>query len=328
MQSTCSQNIKYVYYETPIDANYHYFNDIRWSKTYPKRNIFKPIWDIRYVNPVTTYIRNFNAAWTPKHYRYTGLDARTGYKNTVTGTYASRIDESASVTQAECIQGAIAGGTTINLYDAPDQYLEYAGPQSTFIYQFGDLSIRPWKSNGTGNYMLQGRFDNPFWGNWSGHNAGGEVNFIFYLTNIKTHHKLSYVITIYGAGRATRGEEPNINYDTTTGIHHISTAINDHTKYAKKSPWSRSTEGPRSKMITFSHTQGRHWSDFYRVNISYDNLKRALLKVQGFYGYDRNPAYWAVENSGIQFELEETGGKATLTGSFWDFKTYMTDRPL
>lgn len=329
VQSTCNPNIKYVYYETPTDANYHYHNDIRYSQSYPKRNIFKPIWDIRYVNPVSTYIRNFNASWTPKHYLYTGLDARTGYKNTVTGTYASRVDASKSVTQTECIQGALAGGTTINLYDAPNLSLTYAGPQSTFIYQFGDYSIRPWNSNGTGNYMMQGRFDNPLWGNWSGHNLGGEVNFIFYLTNMKTHHKFSYVITIYGAGKATKGEDSTILYDPTTGIHHVSTAINSRTVYAKKSPWSKSTSGPRRhNATTFSHTEGRHWSDFYRVNVSYNNLKAALSKVAGFNWYDRNPAYWAVENSGIQFELEESGGEATLSGSFWNFKTYMTDKPL
>ena len=316
VKSTCSPSIKYISYETQTEAEHNYMRDTRYSKSYPKRNIFKPIWDQRYVNPVSTYIRNFNASFTPKHYLYTGLDARTGYKNTVTGTYASRVAASGSVTQTECIQGALAGGTTINLYDAPEQSLRYAGPQSTFIYQFGDNSIRPWKSSRTGNYMMQGRFDNPLWGNWSRHNFGAEVNFIFYLTNVKTGKKLSYVITIYGAGKATTGEESSIKFDPTTGIHHVSTAIKPHTKYATKSRWSRSTSGPRSNITTFSHTRGNNWSDFYRVNISYQNLKNALSKVASFNRYDKNPAYWAVNNSGIQYELEEKGGKATLSGLF------------
>jgi len=246
----------------------------------------------------------------------------------VTGTYASQVDSSASVAQTECIEGAIAGGTTINLYDAPEQYIEYAGPQSTFVYYFGDKSIRPWKSNGTGNYMLQAKLDNPFWGNWSGHNIGGEVNFIFYLTNIKTGHQFSYVITIYGAGKARKYESKDIRMDTTNGIAFASTAINNNTKYATKSQWSASTTGPRRNEHTFSHTQQRHWSSFYRVNVSYSNLMNALSASKFTNTYDKNPVNWAVTNSGIQYELEEDGGKATLTGSFWDFKTYMTDQAI
>lgn len=110
--------------------------------------------DIRYANPVTQHVHNFNASWTPKHYKYTGLDARTGYRNSVVETYASTYNTSASVTQAECINGNLAFGTTINLYDVHEQTLTYAGPETTFAYNFGDTSIRPWKSNKTGNYMM------------------------------------------------------------------------------------------------------------------------------------------------------------------------------
>ena len=333
VKSTCSPGIKYVSYETPTEAHHNYYRDIRYSKSYPKRNIFKPIWDQRYVNPVSTYIRNFNASWTPKHYLYTGLDARTGYKNTVTGTYASRVAASASVTQTECIQGALAGGTTINLYDAPEQSLIYAGPQSTFIYQFGDRSIRPWKSSGTGNYMMQGRFDNPLWGNWSRHNHGAEVNFIFYLVNVKTNKKFSYVITIYGAGKSRSRETADVLLDKSTKLYHIGTAIRSGTRYATKSRWSRSTSGPRKKITTFSHKKGSDWSDFYRVNISYWNIKNALYALSqnpdaGFTRYDLDPANWAIQDSGIQYEILHEGGKATISGSFWDFKTFISDRPL
>jgi len=330
--SSACNNVNYVHYDTIVDAQYNYYNDTRYLKSYPNRNILKPFWDIRYVNPVTKYENGGSYNYYPSHYKYTGLDTRYGYKNIGIGTSASRWDASGSISQSECIDGALAGGTTINMYDAPVQSLEYSGPQSTFKYEFGDNSVRPWKSNGTGNYMLQGRFDNPFWGRWDRKNIGGGVNFGVYLYNTRTGKRLSYIIGLYAFGMGRTNEVIDMQFDPTTDIPHISTVAKNNTIYATKSRWSKSIQGARRNMITYSHTKGSHWTDFFRVNITYDNLKAALSKVNIFSSRDRNPQDWVVESSMIQYELEEADKngngfkRATLTGSFWNFKTYITDK--
>ena len=79
----------------------------------------------------------------------------------------------------------------------------------------------------------------------------------------------------------------------------------------------------------------QQWGDFYRVNISYQNLLAVLNELntnppKGALGqkFGLKPQDWEVTSVMIQYELEETGGKATLSGSFKDFEVYVSENPL
>jgi hypothetical protein len=44
--------------------------------------------------------------------------------------------------------------------------------------------------------------------------------------------------------------------------------------------------------------------------------------------FGNNPADWEVTGLMLQYELEEEGGKATLSGSFRGFEAYLSEYPL
>jgi len=351
IKSTCSP-VKNLYYRTIQDAKNNYFGDISSSYTYPTYNIMRPIVDQRYVNPISTYIRNFNAPWTPNHGEFTGLDARQGYLNTVTGTYKSRFYSGNSVVQTECIDGALAFGTNINLNDAPKQFLLYSGPQSTLVYNFAE-PVRPWKYNRTGNYMLQARFQKPYYQKFDRHNEGGNISFILYMHNRKTELNFSYVLPVYGFGEGSTSEKSKIKYDPSTSTAHVQGGIHRGTKYSTMSAYSHKSTGPRKNGIITPHAKGSDWKDFYRVSITYQNLANALKSAastkdkkgdkdkKGTEAYNAqlfasnpanlDPANWDVTNSGIQYEIAEGHHddpgywySAVITGSHWNFNTYIS----
>lgn len=336
ISSQCRHNnpVQYVYYKTPDDAYTRFLLDTQDLISYSGRDKLKPFWDIRYINPVSKYIDGKTYGNYPNHGTYTGLDTRSGVNNIGIGTIASRGDESGSIVQLECINGILTGGTTINLYDAPEQTIDYAGPQTTFAYRLGEtISISPWKSNGTGNLMLQGHFNKPLYKNYE-KNIGGGVYIGIFIQN--KHHGtfLNFVIGLYAAGNAWLEEKSVIQFDPTTNVVHVATVVSNDSWWSTKSPLSMSIEEVYSHPYKKTRDD-QSWNDFYRVNISYKNLLAVLqeLKENPPKGaknkkFDLNPQDWKVTSVMIQYELEEMGGKATLSGSFRDFEVYLSEYPL
>lgn len=336
ISSQCSNNqaVQYVYYKTPDDAHNSFLLDTQSLISYPGRSKLKPFWDVRYIDPVSKYIDGGTSNNYPNHGEYTGLDISSGINNIGIGTDASRGDASGSIVQSECINGTLAGGATINLFDAPLQSIYYAGPQSTFVYRLGQTqSLSPWKFNGTGNLMLQGYFDKPLYNNYE-KNAGGGVYMGIFIRN--KHHGtfLNFVIGIYAAGEAWIEEKSGIQFDPTTNVVYVATVVSDDSWWSTKSPWSKSIEKIYS-ITTKRTSDDQRWNAFYRVNISYQNLLAVLqeLKENPPKGvknkeFGLNPEDWDITSVMIQYELEETGGKATLSGSFRDFEVYLSEYPL
>ncbi len=334
--SKCSSSdkVKYIAYSTPTDAQSSYFTDTATLITSPQSNLYKPFLDIRYFNPVTKYIDSSNSDFYPNHSTFTGLDSRDGVENITIGTDASKLDISGGVVQAECINGELAVGTTINLFDAPEQSIIYGGPQATLIYQISSSSIvSPWSSDQKGNLVLQGYFDEPIYIN-HGENIGGSVSFGLFLNNKKTGKKLNYVIAIYAIGEAWIKEKAGIKFDPTTGIVHVATLIKDSSWWCTKSPQSKEMKEVSSTPNRRSSDDGV-WGDFYRVNISYQNLRAVLdeLRINPPVGaegveFGLSPEDWEVSSVMLQSELEESGGKALLSGSFKGFEVYSSEYPL
>ncbi len=333
--SNCAYNsgVGYAYFETPTDAGANYFNRTQGYLSQPG-GALRPFWDIRYVNPVSRYISGGSHTEYADHSRYTGLDARTGSGNTETGTAFAQTDPAGVVAQSECVGRVIAGGATINLFDAPQQDIYYAGPQETFGYRFDTSShVAPWHSDGTGNLMIQASFKRPQYINFE-NNLGGTVDFNLFIRNRRTGTFLNFVIGIYAFGDAWVTEKRGIQFDPTTNIVHVATVVSDDSWWSTKSPQSLPilaidpVAGPKN-------ADNGQWSDFYRVNISYDNLAVVLQELQknppqGAEGRDfgLDPSEWDVTSIMIQYELEEKGGKALLSGSFKGFEAYMSTLPL
>ena len=333
ISSACSVNnsVNYVYYQTPADT-IRVLGDTQHYISY--LNSEKPYWDIRYVNPVSQFIDGGTYDYYPNHSQYTGLDVRNGERNIGIGTDASQSEAGGSITQSKCIDGVMAGGATINLFNAPDQYIDYGGPQSTFTYQLGKTSLSyPWKSDGTGNLAIQSAFDKPIYLNYA-NNVGGSVSFGVYLKNKRTGVVINYIIGVYAAGEAWRKEKRGIQFDPTTKFVHVGTVISD------ESWWS--TSSPSSKLITeiFPSTNKTtsddgQWPDFFRVNIAYQNLKALLDELNTNppmgaenYNFGGDPTEWAVTAIVLQYELDEEGGKATFSGSFKGFEAYISQFPI
>ena len=333
ISSACGSNhkVSYVYYRTPADTT-NVLKETQTFISYPGRE--KPFWDIRYTDPVHTIMNGGTYDYLPDHGTFTGLDTRDGEQNIAVGTDAATVDAGGGITQSECINGQLAGGATINLYNAPQQSIYYGGPQSTFIYQVGNNPLSfPWKKDGTGNLALQAFFDQPLYFNYAD-NIGGSVSFGLYLKNRRTGVVLNYIIGLYAAGEAWIREKRGIQFDPTTRFVHVATVVSD------ESWWS--TNSPISKFITEvqpspnkTTTDDGQWPDFFRVNVAYQNLKALLDELNsnppaGAEGqsFGSDPSEWQVTAVMIQYELDEEGGAATLSGSFRGFEAYISQNPI
>ncbi len=334
ISSNCNYNnpISYVYYETPADTNRALYETQNLVSS--PGNIQKPFWDIRYVDPVSKYMNGGNYDYYPDHSTYTGLDTRSGINNIAIGTDASKIDAGGGITQSECVNGLLTGGTSINLNNAPVQSIYYGGPQSTFTYQLQSNALTsPWHADGTGNLVLQASFERTLYFNHAS-NLGGGVNFGLFLRNKRNGQVLNYVIALYAIGDAWIQEKRGILFDPTTQFVHVSTVSSDSSWWSTKSPVSLSiTEVfPTSDR---EKTDDGQWNDLFRVNIEYKNLQVLLQELAenppaGVEGqnFGLNPEDWEVTGINIQYELEEEGGAATLSGSFRGFEAYLTQLPI
>jgi len=326
VSSECSNNqeVKYIYFATQADATNNIFTAMKNLYSYPYRGILKPFWDARYVNPVSEYVKGTDGSHYPDHAKYTGLDARTGTRNIIVGTSASQVDPAGGVLQSKCVDGQIAAGTTVNLNDAPTQSLVYGGIASTFIYQIhADNHIKPWKNDKTGNLMVQAYFNNPIYINYE-KNIGGSISYALYFYNERIKKHLSYIISVYAAGVAWQKEKAGIRFDPTTNIIHVATVAKKTSWWCNLSPDSESIQEIKSDPN--AKTKDGQWNHFYRVNISYRNLLEVLKELKrnppaAVAGQDfgLNPEDWELTFVGIQYEVEEQGGKALFAGSFKGF---------
>jgi len=328
-----NQGLNHTYFTTPADAGNHFIASTNGLVSRPG-SALKPFWDIRYVNPVNRYISNGSHMYYADHSAYTGIDARSGYNNIAVGTGVAQTDPSGDVTQSICANGALAAGAIINLYDAPSQEIYYAGPQHTFTYRFNTSShIAPWKKNGTGNLVLQASFKKPLYINFE-NNIGGGVYFNVFIRNKRTGTFLNFVIGLYAAGEAWIKEKRGIQFDPTTNIVHVATVASDESWWSTVSLQSYQIQEIKPTNSP-SHKNDGQWPEFYRVNISYQNLLVVLQQLQkspppGAEGknFGLNPEDWEVTTLMIQYELEEQGGKAQLSGSFRGFEAYISQLPL
>jgi len=333
ISSKCSSNkeVKHLFYSTPTDAYSKYLSDVQNLISDPKNGNLQPFLDIRYLNPVTKYINGDSYDFYPNNAEFTGLDVRYGSSNIGIGTTASSFDSSGSIVESECIDSQLAVGSTINLYDAPDQSITYGGPQTTFVYQLLSSSLTsPWSSDKKGNLALQAYFDAPIYANYST-NTGGSVSYGLFLTNKKTGVKLNFVIAIYLIGDAWIEEKAGIKFDPTTNIAHVATLIDDGSWWSTKSPQSQKAQEISSD-VTKKTTDDGKWDNLYRVNISYQNLLAVLNELQKNppagaenKNFGLSPEDWEVNSLMVQYELEESGGKALLAGSFRGFEVYLTE---
>lgn len=237
ISSSCgaNQGVNYTYYLTPADTNRALYDTQNFISSPGNQ---KPFWDIRYIDPVSAYMNGGTYDQYPNHGQFSGLDTRSGVRNIGIGTPASQVEAGGSITQSECVNGLLTGGATINLNDAPNQYIHYGGPQSTFTYQLAKSSLSsPWKADGTGNLVLQASFDTPLYFNYEA-NIGGGVYFSLFLKNRKNGKVLNYVIGIYAIGDAWVKEKRGIQFDPTTNFVHVATVISDNSWWSTKSPLS------------------------------------------------------------------------------------------
>jgi len=336
ISSQCAHNQvpQYIYFGTQVAAQHNIFSAIQNLYSYPLHGLLKPYWDTRYINPVSQYINGGDASHYPNHSELTGLDARSGLRNITVGTGVSQVDASANVIQSECVGGLTAAGATLNLFDAPEQALTYAGIQSTFTYNIhSNNHIAPWKANNSGNLLVQASFDKPIYHNFSS-NIGSSVSFNVFLYNPKIKQHLNYVIGVYAAGVAWKKEKAGIRFDPTTQIIHVATVVKDSSWWSTKSPQSKSIQEIFNKPSKKTKDDGK-WDDFYRVNISYQNLLAVLnelktnppVEIAGK-DFGLRPQDWEVTLVALQYELEEEGGKASFSGSFRGFEAYLSQLPL
>ena len=333
ISANCSSNqeVKFISYTTAMEAYSRYFVDIQNLISNPQQGVLKPFIDVRYFNPMSKYIDGGDYSFYPNHSEFTALDVRTGIDNMALGTDASRGDTSGGIVQSECVNGELAIGSTINLYDTPEQSIVYGGPQTTFIYQLASSSLTsPWSSNQKGNLAMEAYFNEPIYANYST-NTGGGVSYVLFLNNKKTGVKMNYVIAIYLIGDAWIAEKAGIKFDPTTNMAHIATIIDDSSWWSTKSQISPPAREIKSNIQKKTVDDGQ-WNDFYRVNISYQNLLAVLneLKTNPPVGAENtdfgvSPEDWEVTSIMVQYELEESGGKALLSGSFRGFNAYITE---
>lgn len=336
ISSSCNANNtpSYIHFGNQTEATNNIFAAIENLYSYPSRGILKPFWDSRYINPVSQYVTGNDGSHFPNHSQLTGLDARLGVQNTMVGTSLSQTDLSGNILQSECINSALVAGTTLNLFDAPEQSLTYAGIASTFVYQIHiDNHIKPWKSDGTGNLMTQASFDLPLYNDFE-KNIGGSVAFNVFLYNPKINKHLNFVIGLYAYGVAWTEEKAGIRYDPTTNIIHVATVIKDNSWWTTKSPQSKSIQEVYNVPEKVTGDDGQ-WNDFYRANIAHQNLLAVLNELKtnppaevAGQDFGLAPQDWEVTLVAVQYELEEQGGKASFSGSFRGFEAYISNLPL
>ena len=336
ISSQCALNNtpEHIYFSTQTDAQQNIFSAISNLYSYPANGVLKPFWDIRYTNPVTQYINGENATHFPNHAILTGLDARTGIRNVTTGTMFSQVDTAGSIVQSKCIGNTLAGGMTVNLFDAPEQSLTYSGIASTFVYQIHTNNhIKPWKTDKSGNLMIQASFDLPIYNNFE-KNMGGSVAFNVFLYNPTINKHINYIIGVYAYGTAWQEEKSGIRYDPTTNIIHVATVIKDESWWATKSPQSKGMQEVYNVPEKVTHDDGQ-WNDFYRANIAHQNLLAVLNELRinppeevAGQDFGLSPQDWEVTFLAVQYELEEQGGKASISGSFSGFEAYISNLPL
>ena len=182
--------------------------------------------------------------------------------------------------------------------------------------------------------MIEAYFNDPIYMNFENH-IGASVSYAIFLYNKRIKKHLSYIIGLYAAGVAWQKEKQGIKFDPTTNIIHVATVAKNN------SWWSELSDDPKAKSIkeiksnkgAKTKDKGR-WNDLYRVNIAYQNLLQVLqeLKVNppaAVAGQDfgLSPEDWEVTLVGIQYELEEEGGKALLSGSFSGFHVATSLKP-
>ncbi|RUM72875.1 MAG: hypothetical protein DSZ09_00845 [Sulfurovum sp.] len=332
----CSENesVKTIYFTTPAQAHRDIFKALKNLYSFPNEHILKPSWDMRYVYPVSEYVNNEEGTNYANHAKFTGLDARKGTDNHIIGTEVSRHDAAGSVVQSKCLHNSLTAGTTLNLNDAPEQALEYAGISSSFAYEIDEVNhIQPWHANAEGNLVIQAYFDIPMYQNFE-NNIGGSVAFNLFLYNPKLKKFLNYVIGIYAAGEAWEVEKAGIRFDPTTEIVHVATVIKKNSWWSTISLRSKSIQEVYSRPKETTKDDGT-WNNFYRVNISYQNLlavlnelKRNPPKEVTNQNFGLNPQDWEVTSLSVQYELEEQGGKALFSGSFRGFEAYLSQKPL
>ena len=333
---SCKYNddVAFRYFATPEQAHEEYWKETKNLVSEPgSGKALKPFWDFRYVNSGELLVKDERRLDAANHAIYTGLDARFGKKNLEAGVESADSYADASVVQAKCIDGSLAAGTSVNLLDSDLSNIEYGGPQSTFIYRMAkDKVVVPWLEDQNGSLVIEGNFTKPFYTKYSD-NMGGGVNVGLFLQNKKSGVELNYIITLYAVGKAWANEQADLKYDTTTGIVHIQSVVANNTKWTTKSPKSKATELIKSQSKS-QREDINNWRDFYRVNITYQNLLNVLkalkehppAEVEGV-DFGLNPADWKVNSIYVQYELEEQGGDALLSGSFKGFKAYMTKLP-
>ena len=336
ISSSCASNqdVKHIYFATQADASNNIFNAIKNLYSYPYNGVLKPFWDIRYTNPVSNYVHHNDGSTYADHAKLTGLDARSGVRNVITGTAASQTDIAGTVIQSKCINGTLVAGTTANLNDSPTQSLVYGGIATTFIYQLhADNHIHPWSKDKSGNLMMQAYFDTPIYHNYE-NNIGGSISYALYMYNPKLKKHLSYIITMYAYGVAWQKEKAGIRFDPTTNILHVATVIKDSSWWCTKSPKSNAIEEVFNKPNKTTKDDGK-WNNFYRANISYQNLLAVLNELKtnppaSVAGQDfgLTPEDWELTFIAIQYEVEEQGGKASISGSFKGFEAYISTLPL
>ena len=332
--SHCADNkdVKFIYFQTQVEAKHTIHSKTKHLYSYPKDGILKPYWDIRYTNQIEAYMFD-DKANLPYHAEYTGLDTSIGMKTMVAGTEKALVDTSSSVIQSKCTNGLIAGGTTLNLFDSPEQTLTYGGVQSTFTYQLHNNNIRPWDSNTKGNLLIQSFFDTPIYHNYA-RNIGASIAFNIFLYNPNIKQSINYIISLYAVGEAWKDEKQNIKYDPTTETVHIATVAHKDSMFSTLSTISSQLQVVHNTPNKKTSDDGS-WDTFYRVNLSYNNVLNVLKKLQesppkevsGIY-FGLSPHDWELTSVAIQYELEEEGGKASLSGSFRGFETHLSQHPL
>lgn len=331
----CAYNapVSYLSYTSTSEANQNFYNDVSRRNLFSNPNIaLKPIWDSRSQNTMSS----LSQGGGQDAEIYTGLNSKYGKQNSAYGTNASEQDPSGSIMQSKCVNGELAGGTIINLWDAPTVSIKDGGIANTFGYMLDNASVYPWKSNGIGNIMIQAAFNMPVY-NVSNNNEGGNVNFNLYMYNESANQHLNYIITIFGYrnGYNINNNGPQ-RIDSQTNIMFVSSNIKSNlNKYVTPSRYSNETmKVSGSAHITNSNSD--NWPYFFRTNISYRNLQNTLNEINAHRSrenrLDNNPAHWKVTYASIQYEIEEGGShaankKASIAGSFTSFGVYSSDYP-
>jgi len=314
-----NQDIEYLYYRTPADADREHYNNLynRGLFTNPYSNTFKPMWDLRYVNPSSSL---FDAA---NHANYTGLDTRDGYRASAFGTSISRWNNAGSIVQTKCVNGILTGGVMVNLWDAVDQSIEEVkgGPQASLMYHFsGD--VRPWV-NGK-SLRLQANFDRPIYTKSPG-NMGGNISFVATIQNIYDPKKqFYYVMPVWSYGKGyTRNQSWQNDGNLPFVVAPFTSTHNDGTRYAIAYKYSNQTFEVTPNTRPNPTSDDGKWPHFFRAYVPYRSLQKALSDR----GYNSRPEDWKVIMLGIQYEIEENGGKGSIAGSFYGFRADITDDP-